>query len=72
MRASRPEPCPLTGEEAEALRLAAAGATAREIAADLFFGVGTVRNRSSAAHSNQQRPTTAIRSQVSAAPEPIV
>ncbi|WP_331453343.1 response regulator transcription factor [Streptomyces sp. SS162] len=49
MRASRPEPCPLTEREAEALRLAAVGATAREIAADLFLSVGTVRNRLSSA-----------------------
>ncbi|MEV6422727.1 response regulator transcription factor [Streptomyces sp. NPDC051662] len=36
---------PLTAREAEALRLAASGADAREIAAELFLGLGTVRNR---------------------------
>ncbi|MFE4370525.1 response regulator [Streptomyces sp. NPDC056835] len=40
---------PLTAREAEALRLAAGGADAREIAAELFLGLGTVRNRLSAA-----------------------
>ncbi|MEU6147758.1 response regulator transcription factor [Streptomyces sp. NPDC047081] len=40
---------PLTLREAEVLRLAAGGADARAIAADLFLGVGTVRNRLSAA-----------------------
>ncbi len=40
---------PLTGREAEVLRLSAAGAGAREIAADLFLSVGTVRNRLSTA-----------------------
>ncbi|MGW2509384.1 response regulator transcription factor [Streptomyces scopuliridis] len=40
---------PLTAREAEALRLAASGADAREIAAELFLGLGTVRNRLSAA-----------------------
>lgn len=45
LRDRRPGPCPLTEREAEALRLAAQGATAREIAADLFLSVGTVRNR---------------------------
>ncbi|MFD7287210.1 response regulator [Streptomyces sp. NPDC059863] len=39
---------PLTAREAEALRLAASGADAREIAAELFLGLGTVRNRLSA------------------------
>ncbi|MFD5016214.1 response regulator transcription factor [Streptomyces chartreusis] len=38
-------PTPLTRREAEVLRLAASGADSREIAADLFLGVGTVRNR---------------------------
>ncbi|MFJ8760336.1 response regulator [Streptomyces cyaneofuscatus] len=45
----RPGPSPLTGKEAEVLRLAAAGAHSREIAADLFLSVGTVRNRLSSA-----------------------
>ncbi|MEU3436329.1 response regulator transcription factor [Streptomyces sp. NPDC006863] len=40
---------PLTDKEAEALRLAAAGAHSREIAAELFLSVGTVRNRLSSA-----------------------
>jgi two-component system response regulator DesR len=40
---------PLTAREAEVLRLAASGADARAIAAELFLGVGTVRNRLSAA-----------------------
>ncbi|MFC8521095.1 response regulator [Streptomyces sp. NPDC057257] len=40
---------PLTLREAEVLRLAAGGADTRAIAADLFLGVGTVRNRLSAA-----------------------
>ncbi|WOX13619.1 response regulator transcription factor [Streptomyces sp. N50] len=40
---------PLTTREAEVLRLAAGGADTRSIAADLFLGVGTVRNRLSAA-----------------------
>lgn len=40
---------PLTLREAEALRLAAGGATAQEIAGKLCLGVGTVRNRLSAA-----------------------
>ncbi|MFJ6569834.1 response regulator [Streptomyces sp. NPDC091292] len=40
---------PLTHREAEVLRLAAGGAHARAIAAELFLGVGTVRNRLSAA-----------------------
>ncbi|MFE3857911.1 response regulator [Streptomyces griseorubiginosus] len=40
---------PLTAREAEVLRLAASGADTRAIAADLFLGVGTVRNRLSAA-----------------------
>ncbi|QNP74497.1 response regulator transcription factor [Streptomyces roseirectus] len=39
---------PLTVREAQALRLAAGGATAQEIAAGLFLGVGTARNRLSA------------------------
>lgn len=39
---------PLTAREAEVLRLAASGADTRAIAADLFLGVGTVRNRLSA------------------------
>ncbi|WNF28936.1 response regulator transcription factor [Streptomyces sp. C11-1] len=42
-------PSPLTDKETEALRLAAGGAHAREIAADLFLSVGTVRNRLSSA-----------------------
>ncbi|WP_234421927.1 response regulator transcription factor [Streptomyces sp. CB00316] len=45
----RATPSPLTEKEAEALRLAAAGAHSREIAADLFLSVGTVRNRLSSA-----------------------
>ncbi|MFH8881444.1 DNA-binding response regulator [Streptomyces californicus] len=45
----RSAPSPLTGREAEVLRLAAAGAHSREIAADLFLSVGTVRNRLSSA-----------------------
>lgn len=40
---------PLTHREAEALRLASAGAPAQEIAGELFLGIGTVRNRLSAA-----------------------
>lgn len=40
---------PLTAREAEVLRLSAGGAGAREIAAELFLGVGTVRNRISSA-----------------------
>ncbi|MFE9172584.1 response regulator [Streptomyces kebangsaanensis] len=40
---------PLTEREAEVLRLASSGAHAREIAADLFLSVGTVRNRLSSA-----------------------
>ncbi|BAG19667.1 response regulator [Streptomyces griseus] len=40
---------PLTDKEAEALRLAADGAHSREIAAELFLSVGTVRNRLSSA-----------------------
>ncbi|MEW1627529.1 response regulator transcription factor [Streptomyces sp. NPDC089173] len=40
---------PLTDKEAEPLRLAAEGAHSREIAADLFLSVGTVRNRLSSA-----------------------
>ncbi|MBN3931966.1 response regulator transcription factor [Streptomyces verrucosisporus] len=40
---------PLTAREAEVLRLSAGGAGAREIAAELFLGVGTVRNRISTA-----------------------
>ncbi|WP_031080457.1 response regulator transcription factor [Streptomyces sp. NRRL WC-3549] len=42
-------PSPLTCAETEALRLTASGAHAREIAADLFLSVGTVRNRLSSA-----------------------
>ncbi|SBT92708.1 two component transcriptional regulator, LuxR family [Streptomyces sp. DI166] len=42
-------PSPLTPAEAEMLRMAAGGADARAIAAELFFSVGTVRNRLSAA-----------------------
>ncbi|WP_435599993.1 response regulator transcription factor [Streptomyces sp. C10-9-1] len=38
-------PSPLTDREAEVLRLAASGAHAREVAAELFLSVGTVRNR---------------------------
>ncbi|MDT0489276.1 DNA-binding response regulator [Streptomyces sp. NPDC012600] len=45
----RPGPSPLTEKETEALRLAAGGAHSREIAADLFLSVGTVRNRLSSA-----------------------
>ncbi|WP_065484985.1 response regulator transcription factor [Streptomyces sp. PTY087I2] len=45
----RSGPSPLTDREAEALRLAARGAHSREIAADLFLSVGTVRNRLSSA-----------------------
>ncbi|GAB2914766.1 MULTISPECIES: response regulator transcription factor [unclassified Streptomyces] len=45
----RAGPSPLTDKEAEALRLAAAGAHSREIAAELFLSVGTVRNRLSSA-----------------------
>ncbi|WP_228993332.1 response regulator transcription factor [Streptomyces sp. DH8] len=45
----RSAPSPLTDREAEVLRLAAAGAHSREIAADLFLSVGTVRNRLSSA-----------------------
>lgn len=40
---------PLTAREAEVLRLAANGLHARAIAADLFLGIGTVRNRLSSA-----------------------
>ncbi len=40
---------PLTDKETETLRLAATGAHSREIAADLFLSVGTVRNRLSSA-----------------------
>ncbi|MFE7979366.1 response regulator [Streptomyces shenzhenensis] len=40
---------PLTPREAEVLGLAATGADPRAIAGDLFLGVGTVRNRLSAA-----------------------
>ncbi|MFJ9660501.1 response regulator [Streptomyces griseoflavus] len=40
---------PLTDREAEVLRLAATGAHAREIAAEVFLSVGTVRNRLSSA-----------------------
>ncbi|WP_037886529.1 response regulator transcription factor [Streptomyces viridochromogenes] len=40
---------PLTAREAEVLRLAATGADPRAIASELFLGVGTVRNRLSAA-----------------------
>ncbi|WP_326755268.1 response regulator transcription factor [Streptomyces hirsutus] len=43
------EPTPLTNREAEVLRLAATGAHARDIAAELFLSVGTVRNRLSSA-----------------------
>ncbi|MGX4691885.1 response regulator transcription factor [Streptomyces sp. JNUCC 63] len=43
------EASPLTEREAEVLRLASSGAHAREIAADLFLSVGTVRNRLSSA-----------------------
>ncbi|PZH11384.1 DNA-binding response regulator [Streptomyces sp. NTH33] len=43
------EVSPLTEREAEVLRLASSGAHAREIAADLFLSVGTVRNRLSSA-----------------------
>ncbi|MFF2717727.1 response regulator [Streptomyces sp. NPDC058011] len=45
----RSGPSPLTDKEAEALRLAAERAHSREIAADLFLSVGTVRNRLSSA-----------------------
>ncbi|MEU6547012.1 response regulator transcription factor [Streptomyces sp. NPDC046859] len=44
-------PSPLTAREAEVLRLAAGGADAKAIAAELFLSVGTVRNRLSAAVS---------------------
>ncbi|MFE4693663.1 response regulator [Streptomyces sp. NPDC056749] len=47
--ALRAGPSPLTDSEAEALRLTASGAHAREIAADLFLSLGTVRNRLSSA-----------------------
>lgn len=48
--ANTPWECtPLTLREAEALRLAAGGATAQEIARNLYLGVGTIRNRLSAA-----------------------
>ncbi|MEU1277579.1 response regulator transcription factor [Streptomyces sp. NPDC005805] len=47
----RGRPSPLTEREAEVLRLAASGAHAREVAAELFLSVGTVRNRLSAAVS---------------------
>ncbi|MFE2295150.1 DNA-binding response regulator [Streptomyces sp. NPDC059452] len=47
--AERTGPSPLTEKEAEALRFAAGGAHSREIAADLFLSVGTVRNRLSSA-----------------------
>ncbi|MFJ3250538.1 response regulator [Streptomyces sp. NPDC086782] len=40
---------PLTERETEVLRLASSGAHAREIAADLFLSLGTVRNRLSSA-----------------------
>jgi two-component system response regulator DesR len=40
---------PLTGREAEVLRLAAQGVSTREIARKLFLSEGTVRNRMSAA-----------------------
>ncbi|MEU7380191.1 MULTISPECIES: response regulator transcription factor [unclassified Streptomyces] len=40
---------PLTEREAEVLRLASSGAHAREIAAELFLSLGTVRNRLSSA-----------------------
>ncbi|UYQ65100.1 response regulator transcription factor [Streptomyces peucetius] len=43
------EVSPMTDREAEVLRLASNGAHAREIAADLFLSVGTVRNRLSSA-----------------------
>ncbi|MER5840956.1 response regulator transcription factor [Streptomyces prasinus] len=50
MRGGRAEEVsPLTEREAEVLRLASSGAHAREIAADLFLSVGTVRNRLSSA-----------------------
>ncbi|MFJ3933332.1 MULTISPECIES: response regulator [unclassified Streptomyces] len=42
---ARGRPSPLTDREAEVLRLAASGAHAREVAAELFLSVGTVRNR---------------------------
>nr|WP_237302717.1 LuxR C-terminal-related transcriptional regulator [Streptomyces sp. S063] len=45
----RAGPCPLTDKEAGALRPAAGGAHSREIAAELFLSVGTVRNRLSSA-----------------------
>lgn len=44
-------PSPLTAREAEVLRMAASGADAKAIAAELFLSVGTVRNRLSAAVS---------------------
>ncbi|MFM9441574.1 response regulator [Streptomyces acidiscabies] len=48
--ANTPWECtPLTLREAQALRLAAGGATAQEIAGNLCLGVGTIRNRLSAA-----------------------
>ncbi|MFD7971846.1 response regulator transcription factor [Streptomyces clavifer] len=47
--ALRSRPSPLTDGEAETLRLTASGAHAREIAADLFLSLGTVRNRLSSA-----------------------
>ncbi|GAA0923814.1 response regulator transcription factor [Streptomyces thermoalcalitolerans] len=43
------EASPLTERETEVLRLASSGAHAREIAAELFLSVGTVRNRLSSA-----------------------
>ncbi|MFE7208970.1 response regulator [Streptomyces sp. NPDC057611] len=43
------EVSPLTEREAEVLRLASSGAHAREIAAELFLSLGTVRNRLSSA-----------------------
>lgn len=43
------EASPLTERETEVLRLASSGAHAREIAAELFLSVGTVRNRFSSA-----------------------
>ncbi|PJM94876.1 response regulator transcription factor [Streptomyces sp. CB01373] len=43
------EVSPLTERETEVLRLASSGTHAREIAADLFLSLGTVRNRLSSA-----------------------
>ncbi|WP_225078657.1 response regulator transcription factor [Streptomyces sp. CoT10] len=43
------EVSPLTERETEVLRLASSGAHAREIAAELFLSLGTVRNRLSSA-----------------------